>query len=201
MATLPFETVGLGDRPALIVVDATLGFADPASPLGAEFGAELQVIAKLAAAFRLRGWPVVYSINEYADPSQASVFRQKIPVLNHLVAGGQWSRIHPVVTPAADDLIVRKGLPSAFFDTSLRADLLRLGVDSAVVCGFTTSGCVRATAVDALQCNLKLTMVSDACGDRDPAAHASNLRDLGLKYGDVIESNALLEKLQRRATT
>jgi nicotinamidase-related amidase len=73
--------------------------------------------------------------------------------------------------------------------------LVNLGVDSVLVCGFTTSGCVRATAVDALQCNFRLVVVRDACGDRDPEAHAANLRDLGLKYGDVLTADEALSKL------
>lgn len=195
MATLPFEAVGLGERPALIIVDATLGFTDPASPLGAPSEPELAVIAALAAAFRQRGWPVVYTVNEYADPGQAVAFRRKLPVLEHLVAGGAWSAIHPQVAPVPGDLVLSKALPSAFFDTPLRGWLAARGVDSAVVCGFSTSGCVRATAVDALQCGLRLTVVADACGDRDRAAHAANLRDLGLKYGDVLTADTLLATL------
>jgi nicotinamidase-related amidase len=195
MATLPNQTVGLGRRPALIVVDATVGFTDPSSPLGSESGAELAVIARLLAAFRVRDLPVIYTVNGYAHPSEAPVFRQKIPLLDLLADGSHWVGIAPQIPAQPRDIVIRKGVPSAFFDSPLRQMLVNLGVDSVVVCGFTTSGCVRATAVDALQCNFRLVVARDACGDRDRAAHEANLRDLGLKYGDVVTADEALAML------
>jgi nicotinamidase-related amidase len=192
---LPNQTVGLGRRPALIIVDATVGFTDPASPLGSESAAELGVIQRLIAAFRERGLPIVYTVNAYEHAAEASVFRQKIPLLDLLVAGSPLAGIAPQIPPQPQDIVIRKGLPSAFFDSPLRQMLVNQGVDSVLVCGFTTSGCVRATAVDALQCNFRLVVVRDACGDRDREAHAANLRDLGLKYGDVMSADEALALL------
>ena len=186
MATLPNQRLGVGRKPALIVVDATVGFTDPASPLGSESGSELAAIGVLLAAFRQRGLPVVYTVNAYAHPAEAATFRAKIPLLDLLTVDSPWAAIAPGIEPQLGDLVLRKGVPSAFFDSPLRQLLVNQGVDSVMVCGFTTSGCVRATAVDALQSNLKLVVVADACGDRDRAAHEANLRDLGLKYGDVV---------------
>jgi len=195
MGTLPSQSVGLGAKPALIVVDATVGFTDPACPLGSDSRAELAAIQRLLAAFRDRGLPVVYTVNAYAHAAEASVFRQKLPLLDLLAVGSPLAEIAPQVTPLPNDIVIRKGVPSAFFDSPLRQMLVNLGVDSVLVCGFTTSGCVRATAVDALQCNFRLLVVHDACGDRDPAAHEANLRDLGLKYGDVISAEQALAML------
>lgn len=186
---MPNQRLGLGAKPALIIVDATVGFTDPASPLGSDSRAELAVIQRLLVAFRARGLPVVYTVNGYADAVEASVFRQKIPLLDLLVIGSKLCEIAPEIAPQPEDLVVRKGVPSAFFDSPLRQTLQDLGVDSVAVCGFTTSGCVRATAVDALQSNFKLVVVRDACGDRDRDAHEANLRDLGLKYGDVVSAD------------
>ena len=123
------------------------------------------------------------------------MFRRKIPLLDLLVAGSPLGEVTPEIAPQPQDIVIRKGVPSAFFDSPLRQMLVNLGVDSVVVCGFTTSGCVRATAVDALQCNFRLVVASDACGDRDREAHAANLRDLGLKYGDVMSADAALALL------
>lgn len=195
MATLPNKTIGLGAKPALIVVDATVGFTDTASELGSPSGAELLVIKGLIAAFRERDLPIVYTVNAYAHAAEASVFREKIPLLDLLVAGSPMAEIAPVIAPRPHDIVIRKVVPSAFFDSPLRQLLVNLGVDSVLVCGFTTSGCVRATAVDALQCNFRLVVARDACGDRDPAAHEANLRDLGLKYGDVVSAAAALAML------
>jgi maleamate amidohydrolase len=195
MPTLPNQTLGLGARPALIVVDATLGFTDPASPLGSESGAELAVIQRLIAAFRGRDLPVVYTVNAYAHACEARVFRAKIPLLDLLVDGSPLAEIAAVLAPQPQDIVIRKGVPSAFFDSPLRQMLINLGVDSVLVCGFTTSGCVRATAVDALQCNFRLLVARDACGDRDRAAHEANLRDIGLKYGDVVSADEAMALL------
>jgi maleamate amidohydrolase len=195
MGTLPNQSVGLGAKPALIIVDATVGFTDPASALGSDSRSELTVIARLIAAFRGRGLPIVYTVNAYEHAAEASVFREKIPLLDLLVAGSPLAEVTPEIAPQPNDTVIRKTVPSAFFDSPLRQLLVNQGVDSVVVCGFTTSGCVRATAVDALQCNFRLVVASDACGDRDREAHAANLRDLGLKYGDVMTADAALALL------
>ena len=195
MSTLPHQRTGTGQRPALLVVDATVGFTDPRSPLGSESAAELATIARLLAAFRRRGLPVVYTVNAYADAAEASVFRRKIPLLDLLTPESPLAAIADGVAPLPGELVLRKGVPSAFFDSPLREVLRRQGVDGVCVCGFTTSGCVRASAVDALQSNFHLTVVTDACGDRDREAHAANLRDLGLKYGDLLTADELIAVL------
>lgn len=195
MATLEHTTVGLGNNPALIVVDATVGFTDPRSPLGMEGGKQVAAIAKLLEVFRARGLPVVFTTNAYAHPAEATVFRAKVPVLNELTVGGPLAAIDSRIAPAPSEVVLNKTVPSAFFDTPLRQILVNLGVDSTVVVGFSTSGCVRATAVDALQSNFRLVVVRDACGDRDIHAHDANLRDIELKYGDVVTLGEVLRML------
>lgn len=196
VTTLPNQTLGMGRRPALIIVDAMLGFTDPKSPLGADCDDEIAAIRRLLDAFRSKGFPIIFTTNTYAHEDEARVFRRKLPVLNHLSSGGPWSSIDPRVSPLPDEQIVNKGLPSAFFDTSLRRDLQRSGVDTVVVAGFSTSGCVRATAVDALQADFRVLVVQDACGDRDRAAHDANLRDLDLKYADVVSAEQLMQMIE-----
>ena len=195
MATLENTNVGLGNKPALIVVDATVGFTDPRSPLGMEGGRPVAAIANLLEVFRANGLPVVFTTNAYGHPAEASVFRAKVPVLNELTVGGPLAAIDARIAPMAGEIVLNKTVPSAFFDTPLRQILINLGVDSTVVVGFSTSGCVRATAVDALQCNFRLVVVRDACGDRDAPAHEANLRDISLKYGDVVTLDEALRML------
>lgn len=195
MGVLAQRVLGLGHRPALLVIDATLGFTHPDSPLGCNAEAAMQQVLRLQAAFRALALPVAYTVNAYAHAAEASVFREKLPQLNELRADGRWAQLHPALQPREGELVLRKTVPSAFFDTPLRAWLHELGVDSAVLCGFSTSGCVRASAVDALQCNLRVSVAADACADRDPEAHAYNLRDLGLKTGDVLPTDSLLQSL------
>ncbi len=146
--------------------------------------------------FRGRGAPVVYTVNAYASPDEARVFRMKLPVLDELAANGRWAAIDPRVAPRAGETILRKTVPSAFFDSPLRGLLRDQAVDSVVVCGFSTSGCVRATAVDALQCDFRVAVVADACDDRDRLAHDYNLRDIALKVGDVMTTEATLSLLR-----
>lgn len=201
MANLPNNTIVPGAKPALIVVDAILGFTDPSSPLGCHSDSEVGAIQSLLRGFRARTLPVVFAKNSYTHKAEASIFREKIPLLNELVAGSRLATIDPRLQPAMGEIILNKGLPSAFFDSPLRQILHNLGVDSVVVCGFTTSGCVRATAVDALQANFRLVVVEDACGDRDQQAHAANLRDIQLKYGEVVGLAAALEMIDGLAST
>jgi maleamate amidohydrolase len=195
VATLAHGRVGLGNHPALIVVDATLGFTDKGSPLGTESTSELAAIATLLTAFRARKRPVAFTVNAYSSPEQASVLREKLPILELLQEGGRLAEIHPDILPAPSDIVVTKRLPSAFFGTTLLASLQARKVDSVVVCGFSTSGCVRASAVDALQHNFRVVVASDACGDRDRYAHDANLRDIGLKYGDVLSAEDAIKLL------
>ena len=195
MSTLASMGVGLGKRPALLVIDATRGFTDPASPAGCEGGAALLQITKLLAAFRARGLPVFFTSNSYAHEHEACVFREKLPARNALTTGGRWAEIDPRVLPRDSEAVLRKTVPSGFFDSPLRGWLAAVNSDAVVVCGFSTSGCVRASAVDALQCNLRVTVARDACGDRDAEAHAYNLRDLALKTGDVCDSADIIERL------
>jgi nicotinamidase-related amidase len=201
VAALTNATISLGARPALIIVDATLGFTDPDSPLGSSSDSEIASIQLLLKAFRAQKLPVVFTTNSYRHASEASVFRNKLPLLNELAAGTALAKINPRLEVKNDDIVLNKGVPSAFFDSPLRQILFNLAVDSVVVCGFTTSGCVRATAVDALQANFRLFVVEDACGDRDQAAHLANLRDISLKYGEVVSLTSALEMIDNLPTS
>ena len=198
MVTLATRHLGLGQTPALLVIDATRGFTDATSRLGCDADTALAQIARLLQACRAQAMPIFFTTNSYANDAEASVFREKLPVLNGLVTGGYWAEIDPRVAPLNSEPLLRKTVPSAFFDSPLRGLLAALHVDSVLVCGFSTSGCVRATAVDALQCNLRVTVVDDACGDRDAQAHDYNLRDLALKTGDVIHTADALAALATR---
>lgn len=189
---LSSRSVGRGHRPALLVVDASLGFTDPASPLGAEFGPEIGRIADLMAEAHRRGWPVFLSTVVYRAPDQARVFRDKLPDLNLLAEGSRWVEIDPRLPVGIADRVFEKTHASTFHGTELDRWLREADVDTVIVTGFTTSGCVRASAVDALQHDYRTLVVSDAVGDRDGPAHAASLRDLGLKYADVVDADSLL---------
>jgi nicotinamidase-related amidase len=179
---------GLGEKPALIVVDVNLGFTDSDSPLVCDLDGVVQAIGRLLEAFRSAGLPVVFTTVAFdaAARQAASVFIEKVPALLTLEAGSRWVEIDPRIAPLPEEAVLIKNFASAFFGTPLSSILTSHGCDSVVVTGASTSGCVRATAVDALQHNYRVVVPREAVGDRNPAAHEANLYDLDTKYADVM---------------
>jgi maleamate amidohydrolase len=186
----------LGKRPAVIAVDLSNGFAQPSSPLGGDFTQVLAANTLLFEAAQKKDIPIFFSTVVYDNPEQASVFRQRLPVLNILERGSEWVDIHPDVTRfVAPNSIIEKHHPSAFFGTQLLDSLHALNIDSLIITGLTTSGCVRATCVDGLQHNYACTVVADACGDRNNEAHSMSLHDMHAKYAQVLSLDDTLKWL------
>lgn len=198
MAQLERRAVALGERPALLLIDFSLGFTSPACALGGEFSAVVAEAARLLAAFREAALPVAYTTVAYRDPAEARVFRARIPALELLAADGPWVAIDPRLAPREGEAVIEKHWASGFFRTGLDGWLRARGVDSVVVAGLTTSGCVRATAVDALQHDYPVVVAREAVGDRDPPAHAANLHDLHAKYADVLAVAEILPMIAAR---
>jgi len=190
---LESKFTGIGQWPCLLVVDATLGFTDPNSPLGAEFSSEIEVIAGLMQFANLKSWPCYLSTVVYRTESSACVFRTKLPALNALTPGSRWVEIDPRLPVLESHSVFEKCYASAFFGTDLGDNLRSLDIDTVIVTGFTTSGCVRASAVDALQWDFRVVVVKDAVGDRSQAAHEANLFDLAAKYSDVVSSKEIMQ--------
>jgi len=190
---------GLGARPALAVIDMTLGFTDPGSPLACDLEGPVREIARLLEAARDSGIPVVFTTVAYreSDRLTAAAFIDKVPALLTLEAGSRWAEIDPRLAPREDEPVLNKLFASGFFGTGLSSALTAAGVDTLVVTGASTSGCVRATVVDALQYGFRPVVPREAVGDRDPAAHEANLHDIDAKYGDVIPAQEALEYLER----
>src|SRR5680860_1533783 len=146
------STMGLGKRPAMLVIDFTEGFTNPASPMGVDMSSAVESTAKLLEVVRKRDIPVAFTTNSFRpDMSDAGVWPAKFPSLRHLVTGGPWAEIDSRLIPAEHDLVINKNFPSAFFGTTILSWLISRQVDSVIITGTTTSGCIRATAVDALQ--------------------------------------------------
>lgn len=183
-------------RYALLLVDLSIGFTDPArSPLAAPVDEVVAANKTLLAAFRAKGLPVFFSTVMYDSPTQSSVFREKIPVLEVLSQGSELVSIDPRVAPLDGEPVLVKHGASFFFGTDLDQRLRALDVDGVVVTGLTTSGCVRATVVDALQHNFRVLVPVEAVGDRDADAHNANLKDMGIKYADVVSLEKCLALL------
>ena len=191
MSKLESHSTGIGDYPALVVVDMCKAFIDSSSPLGFECNELIQANINLVKKFRLNKFPVIFTTTIYRNPSEASVFRSKIPALNILEPESDAVTFIDDLAPSKDEMLIEKKFASAFFQTKLIDSLHKMKADSIVICGVTTSGCVRATAVDSLQNNFPTTIVEDCVGDRDLDAHKANLYDLRSKYADVIHSNSI----------
>jgi maleamate amidohydrolase len=194
---------GFGRRPALVVVDMSVGFTDPASPLVCELDDVVGAIARLLEEARGAQLPVVYTTVSYdeGDKVAAAAFIDKVPALLTLEAGSRWVEIDPRVAPLPGEPVLSKLFASAFFGTPLSSLLAAAGCDSVIVTGASTSGCVRATVVDALQHGYRPVVPREAVGDRNPAAHEANLYDIDAKYGDVVSVDEVVAHLEELAAT
>jgi maleamate amidohydrolase len=189
---------GFGNKPALLVIDVNVGFTDPASPLVCDLEDVVAAIRRLLEEFRRAQLPVVFTTVSYGegDKAAAAAFIDKIPALLTLEAGSRWVEIDPRIAPLPSEPVLNKLFASAFYGTPLSSLLASAGCDSVVVTGASTSGCVRATAVDALQHGYRPAVPREAVGDRNPAAHEANLYDIDTKYGDVVSVDEVVAHLE-----
>ena len=190
---------GFGRRPALIVIDMTLGFTDPESPLACDLEDPISEIQKLLEAARRAEIAIIFTTIAYreSDKLTAAAFIDKVPALLALEAGTRWAEIDPRIAPKETEPVLNKLFASGFFGTPLGALLTAAGVDTLIITGASTSGCVRATAVDALQYGFRPVVPREAVGDRNPDAHEANLYDVDAKYGDVISVQDTLDYLRQ----
>lgn len=183
-----------GSRPALLIVDVVAAYLTEGSALFMETAAAARDCnARLAAAARAAGVPVVFTNVAYkADGSDGGVFYRKAPVLKAFIEGSPLGAFPPELTPLPGERVFTKQFPSAFFGTGLAEALHAEGIDTLLITGYSTSGCVRASALDAMQYGFVPLVVREACADRHPAPHEANLFDLQAKYAEVIsEAEAL----------
>jgi len=191
------QVAGVGERPAVVVVDLLRGFTDPACPLGAEMDTVVAATRTLLDAARAAAVPVIFTTVVYDEANEraAAVFLRKVPALRVLRPGSEWIEVDPRLGRRDGEPVLAKAFASAFFGTPLAAMLA--GHDSLVVCGASTSGCVRATVVDALQHNLAPIVPRECVGDRWPNAHDASLFDIEAKYGDVMALDDVVGILAR----
>jgi nicotinamidase-related amidase len=192
--------VGYGERPAVLVVDLIRGFTDPACPLASDLDAEVLATRDVLRAARAAGALVILSTAGYDDDLQdAGVWGRKIPSNEWLTAGSPWVAVDPRLEPDARDHVLVKKYASCFFGTDLVSRLVSRNVDTLIVTGCSTSGCVRASAVDACSSGFRTLVVADAVGDRAPLSHRASLFDIDAKYGDVVASADVIAYLRRIA--
>lgn len=192
--------LSVGQRPALIIIDVVMAYLEPASALYAGVEDALASNVRLAAAARLAGIPVVFTNVTYLRGGlDGGQFFRKVPALKLFEAGSPLGAFPPELKPADDELVISKQYPSAFFGTSLASTLHAMGVDTVFLGGFSTSGCVRASALDALQHGFAPFVVRQACGDRSPAPHEANLFDMQAKMAEVIDEAQALKIFKQYA--
>ena len=190
---LPF-----GRRPALLIVDVCMAYLDPASPLYAAGEAVLATNVALVSAARAAVVPVIFTRVSYqAGGLDGGLFYRKVPALAAYLDGNPLGDFHPDLMPQTNDVVVTKQYASAFFGTSLAATLTAMERDTVVITGFSTSGCVRASALDALQHGFAPFVVSDGCGDRAEGPHNANLFDLQAKYAEVVTAHEVMKLLEQ----
>lgn len=190
------QASGIGARCGLVLVDFVNGFVDAAILGGPHVQAAADVAVPLLHAFRAAGLPVAHSRVVFAeDGSDHNVFCTKMPALKALTEHAPASQIVANLSPEAGELVMRKRSASAFFDTGLAEWLRQSGVDTVVVAGCTTSGCVRATVIDAMQFDFRTVVIEDCVGDRAIEPHLANLFDMGQKYADVMTRDDFLARL------
>lgn len=193
--------LGWGDRPALLVVDMVRAYTEPGGPFELpEPGPALAGCSALVDAARAGGHLVVWTVVRYSPGlTDGGLFVRKVPALAAFAADapGRWGEIAAPLAPSTGEPVVVKQYASAFSGTSLAGTLATARVDTVVVCGVSTSGCVRASATDAITLGLAPMVVRQACADRTPALHEANLADLDAKYADVVELDAAIAALRR----
>ncbi len=194
--------IGFGRSPALLVIDMIRAFTDPASPLGSNLDSVVAALQHLLAAARTVGIPIVFTTVAYDDSAwpAAQIFITKVPALKVLKAGTPAVEVDERLERCASEPVLLKQFASAFFGTSLSSLLAAQGCDTVIVTGCTTSGCVRASVVDALQYGYRPIVPREAVGDRAPEPHAANLFDIQAKYGDVVALSEVVQYLQTLST-
>ncbi len=187
----------LGTTPAVVVVDLEYGFTDPRYALGAELSDEVAATRALLDVARGLDVPVLFTIIAYAPGlNDLGIWREKAPALADLVEGTRATAIDDRLARTEHEPLITKKGPSGLFGTPLASMLIERRTDTVVLCGATTSGCVRATAVDLLSSGFRTVIPRQCVGDRVQAAHESSLIDLNAKYCDVMEANEVVDYLQ-----
>jgi maleamate amidohydrolase len=192
--------IGFGQKPALLMIDFMQGYTQPGAPLFAPgvVSAVAESVELLASA-RQHGIAVVhtnirYHAGHFAD---GGMWVKKAPVMKDMVEGNPLAAFCEEVLPLPEEVVVSKQYASSFFGTSLASMLHAMGIDTVVLAGCSTSGCIRATAVDAVQHGFRTVVVRECVGDRHPDPHEANLFDIDSKYGDVVSKQEAINQFKR----
>jgi maleamate amidohydrolase len=194
------QRIGFGKKPALLMIDFMQGYTQPGAPLFAPgvVSAVAESVELLACARTLK-IPVVHTNIRYHPGhfADGGIWVKKAPVMKDMVEGNPLAAFCEQLLPNADEVVISKQYASSFFGTSLASMLHAQGIDTVVLAGCSTSGCIRATAVDAVQHGFRTIVVRECVGDRHPAPHEANLFDIDSKYGDVVSKAEAMEQFKQ----
>jgi len=192
------RSIAPGIRPAVVVIDLSKAFTNPESPVGGDLDSVVAGTAKILRAARKRAIPIFFTTQAFMpDMSDAGVMYLKQPALEMLKVGTEAVEIDARIAPRPDEAVIVKKAASAFFGTNLSSMLVERGIDTLILTGCSTSGCVRATATDAYSFNYRILVPRDCVGDRTPQAHEANLFDIQVKMGEVLSSREVLAYLKK----
>jgi maleamate amidohydrolase len=198
------QSVTLGEHPAVLVVDFSRGFTDPECTMGSDLTEEVEATSRLLAAAREREIPIIFTtIGFEPNLKDGSLWLEKVPGLAELQVGGKWVEIDPRLERREEEVVILNKGASAIFGTNLPSVLISQGVDTVIMCGATTSGCIRATAIDLLQYGYPTLVPRECVGDRAQDPHEANLVDIQAKYADVVpmeDALSYLESVKERAS-
>ncbi len=196
-------SVTLGTLPGVLVVDFSRGFTEPGSTMGSDLTREVEATNRLLVAAREKDMPVIFTtIGFESNLKDGSLWLEKAPGLAELQVGGKWVEIDPRLGRMEEEAVILKKGASAFFGTNLPSILVSQKVDTIVLCGATTSGCIRATAIDLLQYGYPTLVPRECVGDRAQGPHEANLVDIQAKYADVVsveDALSYLESVEEKA--
>ena len=188
--------LGFGKSPALLIIDFVEAYLQKDSPLYAGVEDALASCGRILNAAREAGIPVFHTNVEFVKGGlNGGVFYRKVPALKCFEKGSPFGKFPEILTPRDDEVVITKQYASCFFGTSLAASLASNGLDTLIITGVSTSGCVRATAIDCIQHGFIPLVVRDAVGDRHEQVHEANLFDIQAKYGEVVSEAQVLEHL------
>lgn len=189
--------MGFGKKPSILVVDFSKGFTDERSPFGCNLDSQIRNSIRILREGRKIGVPIIFTTVAYNEGlKDAGLWIKKIPSLKVLTENSSWVELDPRLERRPDEIILVKKFASAFFGTNLSSLLTSQNIDTLIIIGCTSSGCIRATAIDSMQNGYYTIIPAECVGDRDEIPHEANLFDIDSKYGDVVTTEDVLQYLQ-----
>ncbi len=193
--------VGFGHHPALLVIDMAVAFCDPSYNVGVDQAVAVEEIAKLLAVTREQHVPTFFFTTAYhPDGRDAGTFGKKVPALLELQLGDRGVDIDPRLEPLDGEMVITKKFASCFFQTNLSSLLVSEGIDTVILTGCSTSGCVRAAAIDGISNGYRVIVPQECVSDRAEGPHWANLFDINAKYGDVVPVASAIESVRSLPT-